>query len=152
MRFRKSIFWNNKVMMFAEETEECIVIGTSNDEWDIITLSETNGQEYNGNKYGEPKLSGDKLYILNKMKKSIIVFNEYMTVEEYQIEEFHEKLNINYDGGKQTIFENEDRKITSLSVYLMMKYQKPDEKDNFKSKGSIGNTIKEVIEGKLKYD
>lgn len=152
MRFRKSICWNDRIMMFAEETEECIVIETSSDDWEKFTISEADKQEYNGNKYGEPKLLNDKLYILNKMKKEIIVFDEQMTVEEYQADGFYRASNIYYDGGKQTIVESCNRRIHSFPIYLKLKRCKSKERDDINSRENIGKIIENVIEGKLDHD
>lgn len=138
---RKSIYWNNKIIMFMEFIEECIWIDTDNDNIKRVSLSKMSNYKYNGNKYGEPKLLNNKLYIFNNIKESILVFNEDMEVEEYQINNNYGKLKINY-CNENIIIENNNRRLKKFQFYLQFKLHK----ENFdKDKKRIGKKIYNLV-------
>lgn len=143
-RFRKSVYWNDKIILFKEKTNECIVIEAGGDEWEVIMLPEEYSNDSNSNKYGQPKFLNDILYIFDKAAKAIIVFDKNMSIKSYPIENFYDHINIKY--CEQTIInENNDTEIESLKFFMENNQyiSKKVEMDNMNSGSKIAKIIGE---------
>lgn len=144
-QIRKSVGWNNKILMFMEETEECIIINSANDSCEIAVLSNDNERQYNGNKYGSPQIFDGKLYIFNNIKNTIIVIDDKMVVEEYQMKERMDDVELIFDE-RTIIYENNVAEYNTMSFYLSLMKCLPNRKNLTSSRGNIGKRIKKIIE------
>lgn len=116
-RFRKSICWGGKVMMFMEESEEALLINPKNDSCEKIVLFGDEAHDGGGNIYREPKIWNDKLYIFHKSRKTLIIFDENLKFREEKAADGERKMIIDW-SAEGPVVEGDTKGVRSLEFFL----------------------------------
>lgn len=116
-RFRKSICWGGKVMMFMEESEEALLISPKDDSCEKIALFGDEAHDGGGNKYGEPKIWNDKLYIFHESRKTLIIFDENLKFREEKAADEGRKMIVDCIV-EDPIAEGDTKGVRSLEFFL----------------------------------
>ena len=117
--------------MFMEEKEKCLFIDSENETLEWTDLFREESSSYDGNRYGEPKIWENRLYIYVKDRKKLVFFNLDMTIEVNDIEindieinqtelnHVEEIENENINGkSERVVFENNAIQFNTLKFYL----------------------------------